>query len=231
MDPSTNLTITGPNAGSISTTIAAPAINNTDNTVTTYANALQAELTAAGITATVTPNAGGLLTITGAGISTSGSVIQDPVASLNTQGTLNFDADGNLVSPASDVTGITFNGLSDGAASMTMNWDLFGASGTGNVTQVDQTSAVSNYTGDGYPSGTYSGFTIGSDGTVTATFNNGQNVNVGQLALGNVTNLQGLDALGNGDYAATRASGTIAVGISGTAGLGRWRTPRSRLRT
>jgi hypothetical protein len=54
----------------------------------------------------------------------------------------------------------------------------------------------------------------------TATFNNGQKLNVGQVALGNVANLQGLEDLGNGNYATTLASGTATIGISGTAGLG-----------
>lgn len=220
VDPGTNLTITGTDATTgLSATIAAPSVTSGES-IATYAAALQSELTGANINATVTASATGQLQISGAGISTTGSVIQDPVASANATGTLSFDANGNLVSPAADIGGITFSGLSDGAATMDMNWNLFGSSGTGNITQVDQTSAVSNYTGDGYPSGTYSGFSIASDGTVTATFNNGQHLDVGQIALGNVANLQGLDDLGNGDYAATTASGTISTGISGTAGLG-----------
>jgi len=219
IDPTTNLTITGPNSTTgVSTTITAPTFT-TGESLTDYANALTGLLGPAGINATVTVT-GNQLQISGAGISTSGSVIADPAASANSIGTLTFDSNGNLVSPATNVSGITFSGLSDGAAPMNMTWDLFGTNGTGNVTQVDETSAVSNYTGDGYPSGTYEGFSIGSDGTVTASFSNGQKLNVGQLALGNVANLQGLEDMGNGDYATTLASGTASVGTSGTAGLG-----------
>jgi flagellar hook protein FlgE len=227
VDAGTNLTITGPNASGVSTTIAAPTITPSE-TVAAYAAALQSALTAANFppSTTVTATAGGQLSISGAGISTSGSVIQDPVTSAGATGSLSFDANGNLVSPASNVSGITFAGLSDGAAAMNMSWDLFGSNGTGNITQVDTTAtssstgSVSNYTGDGYATGTYSGFSIGSDGTVTATFSNGQKINVGQLALGNVANLQGLKAVGNGDYQTTLASGTATIGVSGTAGLG-----------
>jgi flagellar hook protein FlgE len=61
---------------------------------------------------------------------------------------------------------------------------------------------------------------VGSDGTVTITFSNGQKENVGQLALGTVANLQGLQAEGNGDYASTLASGTMITGASGSSGLG-----------
>jgi flagellar hook protein FlgE len=40
------------------------------------------------------------------------------------------------------------------------------------------------------------------------------------LALANVTNLQGLQLEGNGDYATTLASGTASVAAPGTNGLG-----------
>jgi flagellar hook protein FlgE len=43
---------------------------------------------------------------------------------------------------------------------------------------------------------------------------------VGQLALANVANLQGLQALGNSEYTTTLASGTASIGVSGTNGLG-----------
>jgi flagellar hook protein FlgE len=218
VNPGTNLTITGPNAGNVSTTVTAPAVTSGES-INQYAADLQAALNAAGITATVNA-AGGQLSISGAGISATGSVIQDPVASANVAGSLTFDANGNLVSPSADVIGISFSGLSDGAANMNMNWELFGPDGAASLTQVDQTSAVSSTRQNGYASGNYSGFAIGSDGTVTATFNNGQKLNIGQLALANVVNLQGLQHLGNGDYATTLASGTATIGVSGTSGLG-----------
>ena len=219
VNPATNLTITGPNASGVSTTITPPAVTAGES-LTQYANDLTAALSASGITATVTTSAAGQLSISGPGISTLGSVIQDPIASVSANGNLTFDSNGNLVSPSTDVGGITFSGLSDGASNMTMNWALFGTDGAANLSQINQTSAVSSTIQNGFASGNYTGFSIGSDGTVTATFNNGQKLNVGQLALGNVVNLQGLEHLGDGDYATTLASGTATIGISGTSGLG-----------
>jgi flagellar hook protein FlgE len=219
VNPATNLTITAPNGSNVSTTINAPVISAGES-VATYAAELQNALTAAGITASVTATPAGQLTISGANLTTSGSVIQDPVASATAAGSLTFDSNGNLVSPSTNVSGITFSGLSDGASDLNMSWNLFGPSGASTLSQVDQTSAASSTTQNGFASGNYTGFTIGSDGIVTATFNNGQKLNVGQLALGNVVNLQGLQATGNGDYATTLASGTATIGISGTSGLG-----------
>jgi flagellar hook protein FlgE len=221
VDAGTNLTITG-STGAGTATITAPAIT-VNETITQYANDLTTQLGLAGLGAsvTVTPNAAtGVLTISGAGVSTSGSLIQDPVASANTTGTLTFNANGDLVSPAADINGITFAGLSDGASGMSMTWNVLGTSNTPTISQADATSATSSPTQNGYASGSYQGFSVGSDGTVSATFSNGQTQTVGQLALADVTNLQGLSLQGDGNYAITTASGAATYGVSGTNGLG-----------
>jgi flagellar hook protein FlgE len=161
----------------------------------------------------------------------------DQAAAQTVTGSMNFDQNGNLFSiqptgaaaaspvgtAAGDVSSIpvAFTGLSDGAADLSMNWNLLGTGGTPSISQVAVSKSVVNGTlQDGYNSGQYQGFTIGSDGTVTVSFSNQQKLNVGQIALGNVANLQGLEATGNGDYDATLASGTATIGTSGSAGLG-----------
>lgn len=218
VNSATNLTITGLNGANVSSTINAPAINPGES-ISDYALALQAALDAADIAGTVTAN-GSKLTISGTNLTISGSVVQDPVASSTATGSLTFDSNGNLVNPSTDVSGITFSGLSDGASNLNFTWNLYGEDGSANLSQVDQTSAVSSTSQDGFASGIYSGFSIGSDGTVTATFKNGQKLKVGQLALGNVVNLQGLKSLGSGQFETTLASGSATIGISGTSGLG-----------
>ena len=150
-------------------------------------------------------------------------------------GTMTFDANGNLASvtpaggaaqtvgtAAGDISQIplNFTGLADGASALNIQWNLLGTSGTPTISQVAASSAVSATTQNGYASGQYQSFTIGADGTVSATFSNGQQLAVGQVALANVTNLQGLRMLGDGDYATTMASGAASIGTSGTAGLG-----------
>jgi flagellar hook protein FlgE len=154
-------------------------------------------------------------------------------------GTLTFNANGDLATvaqglgaakvvgtAAGDVSSIALNFnpagtnvLVDGAAGLNIQWNLLGSAGTPSISQVDTTSAVSATTQNGYASGQYQSFSVGSDGTVSVTYSNGQTQNVGQLALANVPNLQGLSLLGNGDYATNSASGTAAVGTSGTSGL------------
>ncbi len=221
VDPGSTLTISGLTTSGATATTVAPAITS-GTTLASYATALTNALAAAGITGTtVSATAAGQLSITGANITTSGTLVQDPVASAAAAGALTFNSSGNLVSPATNVGGISFAGLSDGAAPLTMAWNVLGASGTPTISQVatGATSSTSAGTQNGYAGGAYKGFSIGGDGIVTASYSNGQTQAVGQLALANVTNLEGLSLQGNGDYATTLASGAASIGVSGTNGL------------
>jgi flagellar hook protein FlgE len=153
-------------------------------------------------------------------------------------GTLTFDGDGDLTTVAQtapvpvaatpvgtgagDISSIplTFNGLADQANNLSINWNLLGPSGAPTISQVATASAVSETTQNGYTSGEYQSFTVGSDGTVTVTYSNDQTQVVGQLALANVANVQGLTLEGAGDYQTTLASGSASIGLSGAGGLG-----------
>ncbi len=224
VDSGTNLTITAPATAGGTATTALPTFTGSPETVANYVTDLNTALAAAGITVgaggvTVSSTAAGVLTITGANISTSGSVIQDPVGA-NTSGTLTFNSSGNLVNPAGDVSGISFAGLADGAATMNLTWDLFGSAGAGNLSQTAAANSTSSTNQNGYSAGEYQSFTIGSDGTVAATYSNGQTQNVGQLALATVSSPQGLVDVGSTEYATSSASGQASVGVAGTGGLG-----------
>ena len=158
-------------------------------------------------------------------------------------GTMTFNPDGTLATVAQgagapqnvgtaggDISSIPLDftpagppasALVDGAAGLSIQWNLLNSAGTPNISQVDATSAISGTTiQNGYTTGEYEGFAVGSDGTVSVTYSNGQQQNVAQIALANVANLQGLTMLGNGDYQTTQASGAATIGTSGTGGLG-----------
>jgi flagellar hook protein FlgE len=154
-----------------------------------------------------------------------------PAAPIAT-GSLTFDGNGNLtklnnvaVSSANDSVPLDFtpagSTLADGANLPTVTWNLANSSGTPNIGLSDAASAVSGtISANGYAVGQYESYAIGSDGTVSVTYSNGQQQNVGQIALANVANLQGLNMLGDGDYEATQASGAATLGTSGSGGLG-----------
>ncbi len=153
------------------------------------------------------------ITIPAADVGATGA----PVA-LNS-GTLTFDGTGALVSPAADVSGITINGLADGANALTFAWNLY-SNGTGLLSQVSSASSTASQQQDGNPSGSLSDFSIGSDGVITGTFSNGRTATLGQLVLANFANLQGLLRTGRNGFAETLASGQAVIGAPGTGGRG-----------
>src|SRR5579875_1305308 len=145
----------------------------------------------------------------------------DSTGSVNTTGTLTFDANGNLTSPATNPT-VQFTGLADGANPISFTWNLYDSSGKGTIDQVASASGsgIASITQDGYEAGQYSGFTVDSNGVVSATFSNSQTQVIGQLAVASVTNEQGRTRLGDGNYQTTLASGQATIGTAGTGGRG-----------
>lgn len=141
-------------------------------------------------------------------------------ATTNTTGTLTFNSSGQLTAPAANVTGISFAGLADGASNLNFSWDLYDANNNPTMTQAASASTVGGTTQNGYSSGSYSGFSIGSDGTISVQFSNGQTQAVGQLAVAMVNNQQGLARTGNNNFSVTLASGPATIGVAGTGGRG-----------
>lgn len=140
-----------------------------------------------------------------------------------TSGTLTFNANGVLIAPTTNITGLTLpsgDALADGAKALSFNWDLFGAANTPDVTQVASASSTSNQQQDGFASGTLQGFTILNDGTIQGSFSNGQVTNLGQIALVTFPNMEGLLQSNNGNYVPTLASGLPSVGAPGAGGRG-----------
>ncbi len=139
---------------------------------------------------------------------------------VNTTGTMTFDSSGNLLTPASNITGIWFQGLTDGANDLNMNWDLKNAGGQAQIGQSVAASAATASTQDGFASGSYQGFSVDSSGIISASFSNGQKELVGQIAVAQVTNLQGLARVGGNDYQTTVSSGAASIGAAGAGGRG-----------
>ena len=139
---------------------------------------------------------------------------------VSNSGTLQFDSAGKLTAPSANVQGITFPGLTDGAADLNMQWSLYDVNGNATLSQTSGASSASATVQDGYASGSYQGFTVDTSGVVSAQFSNGQTTKVGQLAVASVTNLQGLQRTGDNGYLATAASGQATVGVAGLGGRG-----------
>jgi flagellar hook protein FlgE len=135
-------------------------------------------------------------------------------------GTLTFNGAGQLVTPASNVTGLTVSGLADGSNPLNFAWNLYNANGAGLLTQVAGPSATSSTHQDGYASGALNTFTIGGDGIIQGIFSNGQTSALGQIALASFANEQGLVRNGSNEFVQSLASGAASLGQPGTGGRG-----------
>jgi flagellar hook protein FlgE len=133
-------------------------------------------------------------------------------------GTLNFDSSGMLTS-TTNVVPMAITNLADGAAPMAISGP-FGTAASPTITQTSLASATSAANTDGLPSGTLSSYSVGTDGTIQATFSSGKTLAVGQVAVASFANVQGLTNASNNDLEPTAASGPAVVGIAGTGGRG-----------
>ena len=156
--------------------------------------------------------------------------VRTPASGILATGTLTFNGNGVLTAETaatggtvtgglSNVTAIPITGLADGASDQTFNWNVL--NGTSPVlTQVAAASSTTSIGQDGSSSGSLVNFSIGSDGTITGSFSNGETQALGQLALANFANDNGLQLNGNTDFTPTLASGPAVIGIPGQGVLG-----------
>jgi flagellar hook protein FlgE len=144
-----------------------------------------------------------------------------PYAIPKGSGSLTFDSNGQLTSPAAGAP-ITFNiaGLSDGASDMSLSWNPYNADGTGALTQFEQSSAASANSQDGLAAAQLTGVTMGNGGQLLASYSDGQQTVVGQVALASIRNPQTLLAVGNNLFQVSAETGAPAVGAPGTGGRG-----------
>jgi flagellar hook protein FlgE len=138
-------------------------------------------------------------------------------------GTLTFGANGQLLTPAAgSPIALTITGLTDGATSpQTVNWNLWNAAGTAStLTQFSQPSATAGNTQDGAAAAQLTGVTMGNGGQLMASYSNGQQAVVGEVALASIRNPQTLVAAGNNLFQVSAETAAPAVGVQGTGGRG-----------
>jgi flagellar hook protein FlgE len=128
--------------------------------------------------------------------------------------TLTFSNTGEVTAPPNG--NVTFAGFTptDGAQPMTMAFNF------GQTTQFGTQFGVSSITQNGFTTGQLSTVSIDPTGVVSAVYTNGRSTQLGQLAIANFPNEQGLQQLGNTNWAQTFSSGTVVQGTAGSAGFG-----------
>ena len=135
------------------------------------------------------------------------------VAWKNVGTSFKFNTSGQLNPSVTNqaLTGVTINGVSIGALNISMP--------TSSITQFSSTSGnttVNNMQQNGYAAGQLQTIQVGTNGTITGTFSNGQNVPLAEVPLVHFNSPNNLKALDGGAYAETQASGTALTGASGT---------------
>ena len=129
---------------------------------------------------------------------------------VGTQSQLTFSNTGAVTNPANG--NLNFNGFTPANGAAGMNLTLNFSKSTEFGSQFGVTSIIQN----GYTTGQLSTVSIDTSGVVSAVYTNGRSTQLGQLAIANFPNPQGLQQLGNTNWAQTFSSGTV---VQGTADL------------
>ncbi|WP_250473333.1 flagellar hook protein FlgE [Caballeronia sp. GAFFF1] len=138
----------------------------------------------------------------------------DPVSQKTDLGAVTFDSSGNLTSGSKFTFTIPNGADPSGATTQSLTLDLSG------TTQYGAKSGLTNLHQDGNSTGELTGFTVGTDGMLTGNYSNGETKALGQIAVANFNNQNGLQNLGGNVYAQTAASGAPQVGVPGSTNHG-----------
>ena len=130
-------------------------------------------------------------------------------------GTLTFNNDGTLNTSTATALNIPAAALGTGAAAIASTLTL------ADSTQFGSTFGIYSIYQDGYTTGQLAGLAIDEDGTINGRYTNGQTQDLGQIALTNFANPQGLLPIGNNLWVETTASGqAITPQAPGSPGIG-----------
>ena len=124
-----------------------------------------------------------------------------------------FNTNGALTTPANGVMNFNPVTLGNGSSPLALSLNVT------NTTQYGTAYSPGTIVQNGFPAGTLSSLAIDGNGVVTANYSNNQSAQIGQAAIANFANVQGLDQLGTASWAASTNSGPA---VMGTAGVGQF---------
>jgi flagellar hook protein FlgE len=128
--------------------------------------------------------------------------------------TLQYSTSGQLTTPANGLLPFPAYTPATGAAAMNVTVNLQES------TQFGANFGVNSVTQNGFTTGRLIGIDIDATGIVQARFTNGRAQSLGQVAIANFSNSQGLQQLGNTQWAETFSSGQALRGQAGNSGFG-----------
>jgi len=147
---------------------------------------------------------------------------------LTRAGAFSFDASGNLVAPDGKlvqgyaISGYDADGKPTGSAQPgddgTGTGITHDANDTTGLTAINlkmNQAALDDHFGGADPKPELQSYTIGSDGTITGTYSNGERLAIARIAVANVQNPQGLEKSGDSEYVSSPNSGAVEYGVAG----------------
>lgn len=150
-----------------------------------------------------------------------GTAVNPVAGGVMTPVQMNFSSSGALtgttdVAGANNDAAVSFGTYAPttGAAAMNVTYNL------STDTQYGNAFGVTSVTQNGYTTGQLSGISVGASGVVQANYTNGQSTNLGQVAVANFPDQQGLQQVANTNWVQTFTSGQPVYGQAGGAGFG-----------
>ncbi|WP_045738594.1 flagellar hook protein FlgE [Xanthomonas sp. MUS 060] len=128
--------------------------------------------------------------------------------------TLQFSNNGMLSNPANGQIALGTFTPSTGAGPLNLTLNVTGS------TQYGETFALRAASQDGYASGKLNAISIDPTGVVYARYSNNANKALGQVAMSNFVNPQGLTSLGDNAWAESAGSGSPRTGVAGSSDFG-----------
>jgi flagellar hook protein FlgE len=128
---------------------------------------------------------------------------------------MTFSTTGAVLTPAGGALAFQpFNPPSGATQGGTLTFNF------GQSTQYGNQFGVASITQNGFATGQLSTVSIDPSGIVSAVYTNGRSTQLGQIAMANFPNPQGLSELGDTNWASTFGSGIAVSGTAGAAGFG-----------
>lgn len=127
---------------------------------------------------------------------------------------LAYSSTGTLTTPANGKVNFGAYTPATGASAMNVTFNF------NNSSQFGDAFGVNSVSQDGYTTGSLTGVNISATGVMQANFTNGQSKTLGQVALANFANPQGLQQEGNNEWQQSFESGAAVNGVAGGSGFG-----------
>lgn len=139
------------------------------------------------------------------------------------KGKLTFDASGKLQQETIESSAFNFNKGAAPGQNIEFNFGESiseGGDGFKAVTQYGSRSSISRHTQDGSSAATLASLSFNDDGVLSASYDNGSQRDIAQIAIAKFENAEGMFKMGKNLFKETRKSGQAAVGNPGTDGRG-----------